>query len=46
MSGLFRALHRTKVFRNLTEQEFAWVLYDCGKFGIYYACLFADSDLV
>lgn len=31
MSGLFRALHRTKVFRNLTEQEFAWVLYDVGN---------------
>ena len=31
MGGLFRALHRTKVFRNLTEQEFAWVLYDVGN---------------
>ena len=31
MGGLFRALNRTKVFRNLTEQEFAWVLYDVGN---------------
>ena len=31
MSGLVRALHRTKVFRNLTEQEVAWGLYDVGN---------------
>lgn len=31
MSCLFKTLHRTKVFQKLTEQEFAWVLYDVGN---------------
>ncbi|MCR5272734.1 MAG: MFS transporter [Lachnospiraceae bacterium] len=29
--GLFAALNRTKVFRNLSEKEFSWVLYDVGN---------------
>ena len=28
MNKLFYALNKTKVFRDLTEKEFAWVLYD------------------
>ena len=31
MGSLFRALNRTKAFNKLTEQEFAWVLYDVGN---------------
>ena len=31
MKKLFKALNRTKLFRNLTEQELAWVLYDVGN---------------
>lgn len=31
MKSLFRALNRMKAFRGLTEQEFAWVLYDVGN---------------
>lgn len=31
MKGLFHFLHRTRIFRNLDEQEFAWVLYDVGN---------------
>ena len=29
--SLFKALNRTKTFSKLTEQEFAWVLYDVGN---------------
>ena len=31
MKSIFHALNRLKVFRGLTEQEFAWVLYDVGN---------------
>ena len=31
MKGLFNLLHRTKTFRDLSEQEFSWVLYDVGN---------------
>ena len=31
MKGLFRFLHKTRIFRSLDEQEFAWVLYDVGN---------------
>lgn len=31
MKAVYRFLHNRKVFRNLTEQEFAWVLYDVGN---------------
>ena len=31
MKKLFQALNKTKLFRNLTEQELAWVLYDVGN---------------
>ena len=29
--GLFQRLHRIKAFRDLTDNEFAWVLYDVGN---------------
>ena len=31
MKGLFNLLHKTKTFRDLTVQEFSWVLYDVGN---------------
>ena len=31
MGRIFHFLNKTKVFRGLTEQEFAWVLYDVGN---------------
>ena len=31
MKSIFHALNRLKVFRGLTEQEFAWVRYDVGN---------------
>ena len=31
MKGLFNALHRSKTFCDLSEQEFSWVLYDVGN---------------
>ena len=31
MGKIFHFLNKTKVFRGLTEQEFAWVLYDVGN---------------
>ena len=31
MNKLFHALNRSKAFRGLSEQEFAWVLYDVGN---------------
>ena len=31
MKGLFNKLNKLKAFRDLTEQEFAWVLYDVGN---------------
>lgn len=31
MRSLYKFLHNRKVFKNLTEQEFAWVLYDVGN---------------
>lgn len=31
MKRIFEVLHKTKVFCNLTEEEFAWVLYDVGN---------------
>ncbi len=31
LNALFRALNRTKVFKDLSEEEFAWVLYDVGN---------------
>ena len=31
MNKLFHALNRLKAFRGLSEQEFAWVLYDVGN---------------
>ncbi|MBQ7277704.1 MAG: MFS transporter [Clostridia bacterium] len=31
MKGLFKWLNKTKVFRDLTPQEFSWVLYDVGN---------------
>ena len=31
MNKLFQALHRFRVFRDLNEQEFSWVLYDVGN---------------
>ena len=31
MKGLFNWLNKTRVFRDLTPQEFSWVLYDVGN---------------
>lgn len=31
MGKLFKALNKTKVFKDLNEQEFSWVLYDVGN---------------
>ncbi|MDO4198189.1 MAG: MFS transporter [Erysipelotrichaceae bacterium] len=31
MNGIFKWLHKSKIFSNLTEEEFAWVLYDVGN---------------
>ena len=31
MKGLFNWLNKTKIFRDLTAQEFSWVLYDVGN---------------
>lgn len=31
LTKLFNALNKTKTFRDLTEHEFAWVLYDVGN---------------
>lgn len=31
MGGLFQKLNRSKIFRELNEQEFSWVLYDVGN---------------
>ena len=31
MKGLFTWLNKTKTFRDLTPQEFSWVLYDVGN---------------
>ena len=31
MKGLFNWLNKTKVFRDLSPQEFSWVLYDVGN---------------
>lgn len=31
MGGLFKKLNQWKIFRDLNEQEFAWVLYDVGN---------------
>ena len=31
MKKLFRMLNNSKVFNNLDEQEFSWVLYDVGN---------------
>ena len=31
MKGLFNWLNKTKTFRDLTAQEFSWVLYDVGN---------------
>ena len=31
MKGLFKWLNKTKIFRDLTAQEFSWVLYDVGN---------------
>lgn len=31
LTRLFKALNKTKTFSRLTEQEFAWVLYDVGN---------------
>ena len=31
MNRLLNALHRSRAFRDLTDQEFAWVLYDVGN---------------
>ena len=31
MKGLFNWLHKTKVFRDLSSEEFSWVLYDVGN---------------
>ena len=31
MKSFYRFLHNRKVFKSLTEQEFAWVLYDVGN---------------
>ena len=31
MNRLFQKLNRTRVFRDLNEQEFSWVLYDVGN---------------
>ena len=31
MKGLFNWLNKTKIFRDLTPQEFSWVLYDVGN---------------
>ena len=31
MGGLFQKLNRSKIFRDLNEQEFSWVLYDVGN---------------
>jgi len=31
MNKFFKRLNKTKVFRDLNEQEFAWVLYDVGN---------------
>ncbi|MBQ6492720.1 MAG: MFS transporter [Erysipelotrichaceae bacterium] len=31
MKGLFKKINESKVFKDLSEQEFAWVLYDVGN---------------
>ena len=31
MKGLFNWLNKTKIFRDLSPQEFSWVLYDVGN---------------
>jgi len=31
MKGLFKKLNQSKVFKDLNEQEFSWVLYDVGN---------------
>ena len=31
MNGLFKKLNNTKIFRDLNEEEFSWVLYDVGN---------------
>ena len=31
MNRLLNAIHRSRAFRDLTDQEFAWVLYDVGN---------------
>lgn len=31
MKSLFKKLNQTKIFRDLNEQEFSWVLYDVGN---------------
>ena len=31
MKNLFEIIHERKTFRNLTKEEFAWVLYDVGN---------------
>jgi len=31
MKGLFKKLNESKIFKDLNEQEFAWVLYDVGN---------------
>ena len=31
MKGLFKKLNNSKIFKDLSEQEFAWVLYDVGN---------------
>ena len=31
MKGLFKKLNESKIFKDLSPQEFAWVLYDVGN---------------
>jgi len=31
MNGLFKKLNQSKIFKDLSEQEFSWVLYDVGN---------------
>ena len=31
MNGFFKKLNQLKIFRDLNEQEFSWVLYDVGN---------------
>jgi len=31
MKGLFKKLNQSKIFKDLSEQEFSWVLYDVGN---------------